>query len=100
MKVDHWDGDGLNCRRGNLRAATHAQNLYNRGPQQNNKSGYKGVSWSRNAKKWWAHIQVDKKVIHLGYFDVAEQAARAYDVGALKYHGSFAKTNFVEATCT
>lgn len=28
--VDHWDGDGMNCRRANLRWATHQMNCINR----------------------------------------------------------------------
>jgi len=46
-------------------------------------SNYEGVSWSRRSKKWHAAISVgprlECKTHHLGYFDVEEDAARAYD---------------------
>src|SRR5690242_11995627 len=47
QKVDHRDGNGLNNRRKNLRRCKHVQNLWNRGPQRNNTSGFKGVSWNK-----------------------------------------------------
>ena len=42
-----------------------------------NKSGVRGVSWAKNAKKWTAHGFLDGKAIHLGYFDTIEEAAQA-----------------------
>jgi HNH endonuclease/AP2 domain len=92
--VDHRDGNGLNCVRSNLRIATQSQNNCNRGKESTNKSGYKGVSWDKVNKKWLAHIQFHRLHINLGrYVDVVD-AARAYDAGARKHHGEFAKTNF------
>lgn len=51
-------------------------------PQPNNKSGFKGVSFSKAMKKWSAEMQVDGKRCRLGYFDSAENAAVAYDNAA------------------
>ena len=93
VEVDHKDGNGLNNQRYNLRPATHAQNLQNRGKPSSNTSGYKGVSWFKRDGKWRACIGVDGRVIHLGYYDTAEEAARAYNEAAPKYHGKFAKLN-------
>ena len=46
--VDHIDGDSLNCRRGNLRACTNAQNLQNRrGATRVNSTGIRGVTIKR-----------------------------------------------------
>ena len=45
----------------------------------NNKSGYRGVNWSKTSDKFRARIMVKPKRIHLGYFDTAFEAAKAYD---------------------
>lgn len=92
--TDHINGDGLDCRRENLRPATHSQNRYNRGAQSNNTSGYKGVIWDKKRLKWQANIQASGKRFFRGYFGTAEDAARAYDEMALVLHGEFAKLNF------
>lgn len=91
MVVDHIDGDPLNCCYENLRVATKAQNAQNRGAQRYNASGYKGVH--KLGSGWCAQIQVNKVKRHLGMFNTAEEAAKAYNEAALLYHGNFAVTN-------
>lgn len=93
-RVDHINGDTLDNRRSNLRLASHAENQRNRGKCADNSSGYKGVSWQEHAQRWKAKITVDGKQRHLGYFDSAEDAARAYDRAARELHGEFARLNF------
>lgn len=92
--IDHINGDGLDCRRINMRLASSAENQRNRSTPANNKSGYKGVSWYKPLSKWRAAIKAGDKTMHIGYFDDLEAAARAYDDAARKYHGEFARTNF------
>ena len=41
-----------------------------------------------------AHIRVNNKLINMGSFKSEEDAARAYDAMAIKYHGEFANPNF------
>lgn len=88
--VDHEDTNPLNNRRDNLRIATNAQNAMNIGKHTDNSTGYKGVSWSKHAKKWRAQIQVDGKKKHLGYHLTAEDAYAAFCEEARKDHGKFA----------
>jgi hypothetical protein len=93
---DHRNGNGLDNRRSNLRPATHAQNLCNRGKPETNSSGFKGVCRVRGKEKWQASIKTGQSCKFLGHFDTAEEAARAYDSAALRYHGEFAHINFPE----
>jgi len=57
-------------------------------------SGFKGVTWRKNRRKWLAMIKVDGRQTYVGMFPTAEDAAYAYDDAARKYHGEFARTNF------
>lgn len=92
--VDHINGDGLDNRRCNLRLASYSQNGQNRRNQQNNKSGFKGVGWSKRNRKWQAYIQINSRQLHLGYFDNPITAALAYDRASAEHHGEFARPNF------
>ena len=90
-EVDHIDTNPLNNCRENLRLATPTQNGANRNRRRDNTSGYKGVSYSKFAKKWKAAIQVKGKSSHIGYFDNAEQAYEAYCKAAKEIFGEFAR---------
>ena len=60
VQVDHRDGDGLNNCRSNLRLASRNQNTQNLRRPKNNKSGFKGVSWSAGQRKRVRHsIRID-----------------------------------------
>ncbi len=93
---DHTDQDKLNDCENNLRPATKAQNMQNSRKQANTTSKYKGVTWHIGAEKWMARIHVDGKQIHLGLFDDEIEAAKAYDVAAVKHFGEFVVLNFPE----
>lgn len=90
IEVDHVNGDRLDNRRSNLRLCTRKENACN--VASRSRSGFKGVV--RERRKWRAVIQFDGQVHQLGRFSAPEDAARAYDVAAKKYHGVFAKLNF------
>jgi hypothetical protein len=94
--VDHRNGKTLDCRRENLRVATHSQNQANkRGRKMSNRTArFKGVSLDPKSGKWRARIAVNKKDISLGTFLTQTEAARAYDAAALEHFGEFAWLNF------
>lgn len=60
----------------------------------NNSSGFKGVSWNVQKKKWQAVIRHNKRQMHLGCYTVPELAACAYDHRAIQINGEFALTNY------
>jgi hypothetical protein len=91
IDVDHRDHVGLNNQRFNLRIATRAQNNQNRG-LVNGACGFKGVGRLPSGRHR-ARIAVNDNRIHLGTFNTAEDAARAYDAAAVKHYGEFALTN-------
>ena len=88
--VDHINGDKLDNRIENLRAATVGQNQHNRKTNANNTSGYKGVCWNKAQKKWVARITLERKNIHLGYFANVEEASEVVRKAREELHGSFA----------
>lgn len=88
--IDHINGDKLDNRIENLRAATVGQNQHNRKTNANNTSGYKGVGWNKAQKKWVARITLERKNIHLGYFANVEEAAEVVRKAREELHGSFA----------
>jgi len=94
LNPDHIDGNGVNNQRYNLRLATNTENLQNTEKYRNCSNKFKGVSWHKRIKKWHAYIRVDKKLLHIGYFQDEEVAAHAYDRAARQHFGEFAKPNF------
>ena len=93
MEIDHIDGNGLNNVRNNLRIVTHAENMLNRKLNTNNSSGYKAGTWKADPKKWAAQIQFDGKNHVLGYYEDKLDAAKAYNIAAIKYHNVHARLN-------
>lgn len=90
QQVDHRNGDGLDCRRANLRIATPSQNSMNRGLRSDSRSGLKGANLKSNGR-WGSSIAVDGKRRYLGVFDTAREAHEAYGAAAVEAHGEFAR---------
>jgi hypothetical protein len=93
--IDHINGNKLDNRKINLRICIAKENGKNLNLKRTNKSGYKGVSWDKEKNKWLSKITSDLKQIFLGYFDSKDEAAKAYNQAANKYHKKFAKLNEV-----
>lgn len=63
----------------NCRWTTRVIQSQNTNPiMRTNKSGYRGVSWHKASNRWVAQISVNKKKKHLGYFNTAEEASKAF----------------------
>ena len=86
---DHINGNGLDNRKENLRICSHKENIRNRGLNRNNTSGYTGVYYQQQNKKWYARIMVDGMFICLGQYVDAKLASIAYRKAAKKYFGEF-----------
>ena len=92
--VDHINGNPLDNRKCNLRVCSQNQNMMNQQKRKNTSSKFKGCSWAKNKSKWCVHIQINKKIKHIGYYNSEEEGAISYDKAAIKYYGIYAKTNF------
>lgn len=95
-ECDHINRVKYDNSRSNLRVATHRQNMGNCGKLCTNTSGYTGVCWHTQKRKWRAYIVVGDKQKHLGLFDDKEEAAQAYNTAARMYRGEFAVLNEVK----
>lgn len=95
IKVDHRDGNGLNCQRENLRVATNSQNHQAKTTRPAHfRSRYRGVHWHKQNQKWCASIRKGSERKYLGSFNHEEYAALAYDGAARQMFGDFAQLNF------
>jgi hypothetical protein len=91
--IDHKNHDTLDNQRLNLRISTDSQNAGNRIMSSANTSGFKGVCYDRRAGRWKALIQRNGKLLNIGNYKNKLDAAKAYDVEAVKFFGEFAFTN-------
>ena len=89
--IDHINGTRSDNRWINLREATQSQNLANAGRRIDNTSGFKGVTWVKQTRRWMAQTTKAGRHIHLGYFATAEEAHVAYVAAAHEHHGEFAR---------
>jgi hypothetical protein len=91
-EVDHKDGNTLNNSIKNLRWCSRSQNIMNTKLSKVNKSGIKGVSHYKATNKWRAHIQLNKRSIHLGFFESKECAIHARKIASNNLFKEFQRT--------
>ena len=91
LEIDHINGNGLDNRKANLRFVTHAQNQFN----STNYSGSKGVSFSKQKRRWRSYINIDNRQRFIGYFDNKKDAMLAYNQRALELFGDYARLNSI-----
>jgi len=94
MITDHINGNTLDNRCSNLRICDYSQNQHNRIRNSSSTSCFKGVSYNKIAGRFQVRIAIAGKQMHIGYFENEEDAARAYDQAAIKYHREYAVLNF------
>ena len=92
--IDHRDGNGLNNHPGNLRAATHSQNMKNNSGWSK-KSEPCGVHLKANGR-WVAYIRADGKHKHLGTFTTQAEALSVRRSAEQRHYGEFASARGVE----
>lgn len=88
--IDHIDGNKLNNRISNLRAATRGDNLANSRLRADNTTGGKGIT-KRPRGTYVVRIAHQGKRHHIGSFATIEEAAAARREAAIRLHGAFAR---------
>lgn len=97
LLVDHQDRDKTNNHADNLRWVNKSQNGANAGKTtRSTHSKYKGVSFNIRSLKWIARININGTCYALGTYQSEEDAALAYNEGALRLVGECAGLNDVD----
>lgn len=77
--IDHINKNRADNRWSNLREVTPRESNLNRKTFKTNKSGVKGVSWSKQHSCWQATVRINGKLYHLGFYtNIALAAAARY----------------------
>lgn len=90
-KIDHRDTVKAHNWIDNLRSATKSQNQANKRGHSDSRSGFKGVYWSKQKKKWAARICLNRKETCLGFRNTPEEAHALYCAAARETFGEFAR---------
>ena len=87
-EVDHINLCRSDNKWSNLRAATRQENACNCRKRKTNKSGLKGVSWSKSNSRWRMDFE-NKGVRYCGYYNSAVEAYEAYCLMSKIHHKEF-----------
>lgn len=94
--IDHINHDTLDNRKCNLRKCTTSQNNINKGKISKNTSGYTGVTYRKDRKKWVSRITIDKKTYYLGNYSTIEEAVDARKKAENKYFKEWSYDNSIK----
>lgn len=89
QEVDHKNKIKDDNSWNNLRLATNTQQAQNTYIRKDNTSGFRGVCFDKQKKKWLARIYINKQVTYLGHFRSKEKANEVYSTAAKKHFGEF-----------
>ena len=85
------NGNKLDCRLSNLVYRSRA--VSSRKRKTSSKTGYTGVYEENN--RYRAVISINRKSVHIGMFDTAEEAALAYNKKSKEIYGDSGKQNII-----
>ena len=85
LVIDHINRNPLDNRKENLRFVTQHANTTNQRLRKNNTSGYTGVKFRKDTKRWSASIMLDGKSIALGCYNTKDEAIVARKRGEETY---------------
>lgn len=89
--IDHINGIHDDNRISNLRPANQQENSANARLSRANTTGFKGVTYRKRDRRYYAQIRRAGRTTHLGSFLTAEDAHHAYCKAAASTFGEFAR---------
>lgn len=97
LVVDHIHGKHTinDNRKSNLRLVPQYINCINQPNRKDNKSGIKGVNWSKEHNKWTVRISVNHNRLFLGRYDSLKEAKRIREQAEEKYYGEYSYKNSI-----
>jgi len=99
-QVGHKNSNGLDNRRCNVRLCTQPENRRNNEVAAHTTSGFKGVCYSKRYRSWRATIGIMNRDYSLGSYATKIEAAIAYNIGSVEFHGPFARLNDIGKFCS
>jgi hypothetical protein len=91
LNIDHINGIKADNRIVNLRECNQQMNSINRDKGKNNKTGFKGVWYSKRSGKYYTKCTINKIKHYLGCYDTAEEAHAVYDKFSKENSGQYYK---------
>ena len=85
-QIDHINNIRADNRLINLREVSCAENHQNRARRTKNSSSYLGVGWHKRDRCWQAHIEINGKRHHLGYYTHLSAAIDARKIAETIHH--------------
>lgn len=88
LQIDHINRIRNDNKISNLRVCTNEENHQNRIAKKTSKSGFLGVTWDKQHKKWRSQLMYKGKFVHRSLHNTPEEAHNAY-LEAKKQHHTF-----------